>query len=268
MSQRELAEMIDSTQPTIARLEAGGMAPSIQTLDFEMIADGGRFWLRMAPGDEIDQPPWGLDEEDEEKFFAAWDAAEAAAVDLLRQALPELIEVKPSPDALAVAVAGLRSGMAAHSWPHEHMRRSAGFTLERLPKDDLELWLGAVGGLIAMREESGLSSEDEASIMAQEHADWLGAVIGLVRAGVGGSAEPEALVRYINDCPEVDGVVDPEDALVVENAFELVLPAWEAAKVVDADRRLTPLGRWGLPRALAWAWGGDFDHAPESPEPG
>jgi len=32
LSQRELAEMIGSTQPAIARLEAGGVAPSIQTL--------------------------------------------------------------------------------------------------------------------------------------------------------------------------------------------------------------------------------------------
>jgi len=29
--------------------------------------------------------------------------------------------------------------------------------------------------------------------------------------------------------------------------------------VVDSDRRLTALGWRGLPRALAWAWHGDFD---------
>jgi len=33
MSQRKLAEKIGSTQPAIARLEAGGVAPSIQTLE-------------------------------------------------------------------------------------------------------------------------------------------------------------------------------------------------------------------------------------------
>lgn len=33
LSQRELAEKIGSTQPAIARLEAGGVAPSIQTLE-------------------------------------------------------------------------------------------------------------------------------------------------------------------------------------------------------------------------------------------
>jgi transcriptional regulator with XRE-family HTH domain len=33
LSQRELAEMIGSTQPAIARLDAGGVAPSIPTLE-------------------------------------------------------------------------------------------------------------------------------------------------------------------------------------------------------------------------------------------
>ena len=33
LSQRELAEKIGSTQPAIARLEAGGVAPSIDTLE-------------------------------------------------------------------------------------------------------------------------------------------------------------------------------------------------------------------------------------------
>lgn len=33
LSQRKLAEKVGSTQPAIARLEAGGVAPSIQTLE-------------------------------------------------------------------------------------------------------------------------------------------------------------------------------------------------------------------------------------------
>jgi hypothetical protein len=57
----------------------------------------------------------------------------------------------------------------------------------------------------------------------------------------------------------VDGTVDPDDADLVELAFEVVLPTWEAVGAVDADRRLTALGAWGLPGALARAWGGDLD---------
>jgi hypothetical protein len=87
----------------------------------------------------------------------------------------------------------------------------------------------------------------------------VGAVVGLTRGGVGASADPAALVATINDCPEVDGRVDPDDADLVELAFEVVLPTWEAVGAVDADRRLTALGVWGLPRALARALDGDLD---------
>jgi hypothetical protein len=149
--------------------------------------------------------------------------------------------------------------MRARRWPCEHIRRAAGWKPTKLPKGNFELWLGAVGGFISPRDETGLDPEEEASIMALQHADWLGAVVGLVRAGVGASADPGALVTYINNCPEVEGAVDPDEETLVELAFELLLPAWEAIGVVDARRRLTPLGRWGLPRALAWAWNGDFD---------
>ena len=110
-----------------------------------------------------------------------------------------------------------------------------------------------------MREASGLDPELESAVMALELADWVGAIVGLVRAGVGASAEPEALIAAIHDTREVDGVVDPDDAAVVGFAFEVVLPTWEAVGAVDPDRRLTALGAWGLPRALARAWGGDLD---------
>lgn len=129
----------------------------------------------MAPREHREEKGWEL--EDDEEFLAAWDRTEAAAVDLLRKALPEV---------------------AGASFPAEALREGA-------------------------------------------------------------SAEPEALVGYIDACPEIDGNVDPDDASLVETAFELVLPAWEAAGAVDEGHRLTPLGLCGLPRALAWAWSGVFD---------
>ena len=73
--------------------------------------------------------------------------------------------------------------------------------------------------------------------------------MGGVRGGVGANADPAPLVAAINDCPEVDGTVDPDDADLVELAFEVVLPTWEAAGAVDTNRRMTALGVWGLPRA-------------------
>src|SRR5215218_6531605 len=163
---------------------------------------------------------WDEEAEDEE-FLAQWEQAEAQAVEVLRRALPP----------------GARPP---------------------LPADDAALWLAAAGALIAMRGPSGLDPELEAAVMALELADWVGAVVGLVRGGVGANAEPAALVAAINDCPEVEGTVDPDDADLVELAFEVVLPTWEAIDAVDVDRRLTDLGAWGLPRALARAWGSDL----------
>lgn len=203
---------------------------------------------------------WLDDEEfDEEEFEAAWDAARADAVALLREALPEVRALEPPQDALVAAAASLRAGLARGGWTYGAMRRAAGWRPKRLPKDDRELWLGATGGLVEARDETGMDAEEEAAIMTLELADWLGAVIGLIRAGVGARAEPEDLIRYIDECPEIEGEIDPDDETLVGLAFELVLPVWQVAGALDEDRRLTELGRWGLPRALAWAWGGDFE---------
>lgn len=199
------------------------------------------------------------DRESEEEFLAAFEAAEAAAVQVLREALPALESIGPPSEELYAATYRLRTGLRGGEWPYGHMLGAAGWRRENPPEDATELWLGAVGALISPREDPGLDAEEEAAIIALEPADWVGAIIGVVREGEGANVSPEALVGYIDDCPEVEGVVDPDEAPLVEMAFELILPGWEAAGAVDENRRLTSLGRWGLPRALAWAWDHDFD---------
>jgi hypothetical protein len=57
----------------------------------------------------------------------------------------------------------------------------------------------------------------------------------------------------------VEGEVDEDDRRLIEAAFDLLVPVWQVVGALDAEQRLTELGRWGLPRALAWAWGADFD---------
>jgi hypothetical protein len=201
---------------------------------------------------------WDEQTEDDEEFLAQWEQAEAQAVEVLRRALPAPTLARLPAGALEAACQRLRAGLGRHDPAAETIRRAAGLD-PPLPADDTELWLTAAGALIAMRESSGLDAELEASVMALELADWIGAVVGLVRGGVGANAEPAALVAAINHCPEVDGTVDPDDVDLVELAFEVVLPTWEAVGAVDADRRLTELGAWGLPRALARAWGSNLD---------
>lgn len=197
-------------------------------------------------------------DEDDELFLAEWDAAEQAAVELLRKALPGALGAPPPEPDLHQAAASIRDGVRQSRWPHQHIAAAAGWT-GAPPRSDSQCCVEAAGALIGMYEESGLDDDEAATIMALEHADWLGAVIGLVRGGPGTAAAPRNLVALINDCPEVDGIVDPDETSILEAAFDSVLYSWEAAGVVDDNRRLTALGSWLLPRALAWAWDADFD---------
>jgi hypothetical protein len=199
-----------------------------------------------------------LDPDDEEEFLREWDEAEAGAVEVLRNALSDQIGVAPPEPELTAAASRLRAGVAEDRWPFRHVAAAAGWAGQPTA-EDRRCCVEAAGALIAMREESGLGDDVESTLMVLEHADWLGAVICLVRAGPGSRARPSDLVGHISACPEVDGEVDPEDAFLTESGFDTVLYAWQAAGVVDEDRRLTVVGGWLLPRALAWAWNGDFD---------
>ena len=199
-----------------------------------------------------------FDDEDDEQFLAEWDAAEQAAVQLLRGALASALGAPPPEPEVQQAAASIRDGVRREGWPHRHIASAAGW-FGSPPRNDRQCCVEAAGALIGMHEDSGLADDEAATIMALEHADWLGAVTGLVRSGPGTPAAPRDLVTFINDCPEVDGTVDPDETSIVEGAFDSVLYSWEAAGVVDDNRQLTALGQWLLPRALAWAWNADFD---------
>jgi tetratricopeptide (TPR) repeat protein len=243
-------------QQSVAELEASGTQAAPEAEGAEVIP-----LLNQGPSAATDEDLWDLDQEDEEleEFLTALDEAEKEAARLVQRALPDLLAKEPPAGELTAASERLRAGLRGGGWPYGHILSAAGWEKDELPTDDTELWLGATAALISPYEEPGMDPEEEASVMALELADWLGAVVGLVRAGVGSSASPEALVGYINECPEVDGTIEDEDAGVVEIAFEMVLPTWEAAGAIDPHRRLSALGEWGLPRALVWAWGGDFE---------
>jgi hypothetical protein len=88
-----------------------------------------------------------------------------------------------------------------------------------------------------------------------DHAD----LIGAVRAGVGSPAGPRHLASHIDSCPKVEGEVDEDDRRLIEVSLDLLVPVWQVVGALDAEQRLTELGRRGLRRALAWAWGADFD---------
>jgi hypothetical protein len=191
-----------------------------------------------------------------DEFLEEWQQADRAAVELLREALPGVVAAPIPIPSLNEAAQRIRDHLA--EWPHRHLAAAADWGKEP-PADDEELWIQAAGSLISMNGESGLGSHEESSLMTLQHADWAGAVIGLARAGVGARAWPEDLFELADRCPEIEGSYEADDREPIEFAFGLMVPVWEAVGALDEHRRLTELGHWGLPRALAWAWDGSLD---------
>ncbi|MHB8464431.1 MAG: hypothetical protein ACYDH6_08380 [Acidimicrobiales bacterium] len=117
---------------------------------------------------------------------------------------------------------------------------------EELPADDEELWTGAAMAF--------------ASIETLDPADWLAAIIELVRCGPGTLADPDSLVALAARCLDVDSAAaDPKAAPSLRAEFAAVMPVWRALEAVDASGALTALGAWGIPEALARQWGGSLE---------
>jgi Plasmid pRiA4b ORF-3-like protein len=193
---------------------------------------------------------------DIEAELAAWDEAEAASWEIVAKALAGIERPLPAQE-LARAVARIRAAASEPHWAVAVLLAAGGLADAQLPADDEQLWLELASGVVSPRDDTPLDDELEASWYSLELADWAGAVIGLVRGGVGHSAEPEELIRLIETCPEIDAEeTDPDDNVILLIAFETVVSLWEALGAVDQNRRLTALGRWGLPEALRLAWTG------------
>jgi hypothetical protein len=206
------------------------------------------------------EDPDGDLDEDLEAFLAAWDEADRAAAALLCRALDDL-RGQPAPvDALATVAGEVRKGLRERHHPFDWIRRAAGLEEEPLP-GDVELVLRCASATISPHEETGLDPEEEAILLSLEHADWLGAIVSVVRQGPGADASPAALVEGIRRCPEVEleADLDLDEETHLEAAFWIVALPWHVLGVTDRDERLTSLGAWLLPRALAQAWGSDFD---------
>jgi hypothetical protein len=205
----------------------------------------------------------------------AWDAAERYAVRLLREALPEAQAVPAPVEELTAAVARFRS--SARKWPYKQLARAAWGQRPRRRScaGDTDLWLDAAGAMATMRRHIRFDSPSLEPVTLLRPADWAGAVIGMVRSGVNTIATAQDLLRYARQCPEIMSTTEPVDEAAAYDpftggavddeslcrGFEAALLLWQAIGAVSEQQWLTRLGWWGLPRALARAWNGDFDRA-------
>ncbi len=211
--------------------------------------------------DELD-----FSDELEEQWIAEWDQAERDAVEVLRSALRQY-RAQPHPgDQLTETAATVRSRLRQGDHPLDWVRQAAAMSSDPAPDDDRELLIQLAAATISPREETGLDVEEESLLLSLDHADWLGAIISAVRDGPGADASPDALVHGISDCPEVasESGIDLDEESHLEAAFWIIALPWQVLGLIDPDQRLTELGQWILPRALAQAWGGNFDQEPRA----
>jgi hypothetical protein len=132
----------------------------------------------------------------------------------------------------------------------------------RLPEDDRDFWLDAAFSVAAPRRPLPLPDELLDCLASLELDDWLSTVIELTRAGAGTPVDPRSLLVLSSRCMDVDsGAVEPASAALMELAFEVVVPVWQAVGAVGEDGTLTELGAWGLPLSLARAWDGELEEA-------
>jgi hypothetical protein len=141
-------------------------------------------------------------------------------------------------------------------------RAAAAYLEERVPglsepvDQDEERWLDALVETFSPSEEPDVDPELFSSVMALQHADWLGLVLGALRRGPAASLEPDDVLADIDRLDEVEGEIeDPEGTRqVLEMAILTLTPPWQELGVLDQDERFTERGLWGLPRALHRSW--------------
>ena len=179
--------------------------------------------------------------------------ADAAASSTLRAALAKQLAGDAPLAELATTAARVRDSLVATLDP-DLVALAVDVDLgDPVLLDDATLLARLAGAFVVPGALASFTPSVRDALRGIEWADWLGAVIPLVRAGAGADADPMQLVRNINRCPEVTTTVPKRDMQAVADVFALTLHAWELTGVVD-DGRLTPLGAWLLPHALLDAW--------------
>lgn len=244
------------------------------------MVDGPESAYRVRMPEDFEPFDFEIDEVEEEAWLAALEQVDRDAAGILRRALPWMWdEVHPPVSPSGPLDQALRR--AASGDPTCTSLRRA---IDEVPADavDVVKWAAALEATFAPEpdweavdsDEDALAGDDDgtAAVLALQHADWLAIVLGLVRRGVGAEFTGEGVLRDLEEMDEVEGAnEDPEgDLSVLDTAVEVLAPQWQVLGVLDDERRLTELGRWGLPRVLHDYWAGERrlvpDYEPIDPE--
>lgn len=160
---------------------------------------------------------WVFSDEEDEAFLEEWRAVDRAAADYLEERVPGLTDPV---------------------------------------SDDESRWLDALVETFDPTDEPDIDPELFSSVMALQHADWLGLALGALARGPGSSFDASRVIDDINSLDDVEGEIeDPEGTRqVLSMAFVVLTPGWHDIGVLDEDERFTERGVWGLPRALHRSW--------------
>lgn len=176
---------------------------------------------------------------------------DAYARDVLVRALGD--RSGPDRDHVARAAAVLRDAARVDAPVAQWLAASVGPV--DLDEPDIDVVLAALAATVAPAALEPLQPGAREAVLVLEWADWLGAVLGLVRAGEGSDAGPQTLVDHVNRCPEVTTTIPKGDRERVAWAFAVCTEPWEELGLV-VDSKLTALGAALLPLVLDRAWGG------------
>ena len=219
-----------------------------------LVANGRLLAARLAGlgVDGVDPPAWV--ERPVPSPPAADPEADAWARQVLERALGSLPGAEPA--AVLVAASMLRDAARDHEPLARWLAASRGPV--DLDEPDLTVVTAALAATVKPADLAPLDPAQREAVLELEWADWLGAVVGLVRSGPGASVAPDALVDQVNRCPEVTSTIPGGDRDRVAWAFGVATEAWEPLGLA-ADGVLTEFATRVLPAALRVAWGGSCD---------
>src|SRR5699024_8750514 len=154
--------------------------------------------------------PWGDDPWDDDELDALledWAEVDRTAAAILRDAVPDVFaEPVPKNDMLAAAT---RFRDSIGSLRGDYFGEACAWST--LPDDDEELWYEAAQASLSPDNGPESHIEEVSAVMALEHADWLGIVLGLVRRGVGAPCTAQHATHDIRTCPEIEVEADDPD---------------------------------------------------------